>query len=87
MIQFHRGQREKGFLFRKITESLSKTFVKGTVDGIIVFVPSFQLKDELIAEKVKAGKKGTLTKTEEKKIESKKINVTDHDAKYMPPCP
>lgn len=42
-----------------------------------------QLKKEVIEEKVKAGKKDTLTKTEEKKIETKKINVTDHDAKYM----
>ena len=42
-----------------------------------------QLKDELIEKKIKADKKGILTKTEEKKIENKKINVTDHDAKYM----
>ena len=42
-----------------------------------------QLKNELIDKKVKAGKKGVLTKTEEKKIESKKINITDHDANYM----
>ena len=42
-----------------------------------------QLKDELIEKKIKADKKGILTKTEEKKIENKKINITDHDAKYM----
>ncbi len=42
-----------------------------------------QLKNDIIDKKVKAGKKGVLTKTEEKKIESKKINITDHDANYM----
>ncbi len=42
-----------------------------------------QLKNELIKKKTTAGKKGTLTKTEAKKIEAKKINITDHDAKYM----
>jgi transposase len=42
-----------------------------------------QLKNELIDKKVKAGKKGVLTKTEKKKIENKKINITDHDANYM----
>jgi len=42
-----------------------------------------QLKNELIDKKIKTGKKGVLTKTEEKKIESKKINITDHDANYM----
>ena len=38
------------------------------------------LKKELLEKKDKNGK---LSKTEEKKIESKKINITDHDAKYM----
>jgi transposase len=42
-----------------------------------------QLKSELIDKKIKAGKKGILTKTEEKKIASKKINITDKDANYM----
>lgn len=42
-----------------------------------------ELKKELIAKKIENGKKGTLTKTEEKKIENKKINITDHDANYM----
>lgn len=42
-----------------------------------------QLKNELIDNKVKTGKKGVLTKTEKKKIENKKINITDHDANYM----
>ena len=42
-----------------------------------------QFKNELIETKIKAEKKGILTKTEEKIIENKKINITDHDAKYM----
>ncbi len=42
-----------------------------------------QLKNELIEKKTTADKKGTLTKTEVKKIEAKKINITDHDAKFM----
>ncbi len=42
-----------------------------------------KLKNELIEKKVKDGKKGILTKTEEKKINNKKINITDHNAKYM----
>lgn len=42
-----------------------------------------KLRNELIEKKVKNGKKGVLTKTEEKKIKSKKINITDHDARYM----
>ena len=42
-----------------------------------------QLRKELIGKKIKKGKQGPLTKAEEKKIEKKKINITDHDAKYM----
>ena len=42
-----------------------------------------ELKNELIGKKNKNGKKGTLSKTEEKKIENRKINITDHDARYM----
>lgn len=42
-----------------------------------------QLKKNIIEKKVKADKKGVLSKTEEKKIENKKINITDHDANYM----
>ncbi len=42
-----------------------------------------ELKNELIEKKNKPGKEGTLSKTEEKKIENKKINITDHDARYM----
>jgi len=42
-----------------------------------------RLKKELIEKKIKDGKKGILSKTEGKKIKSKKINITDHDAKYM----
>ena len=42
-----------------------------------------ELKNELIEKKNKNGKKGTLSKTEEKKVENKKINITDHDARYM----
>jgi transposase len=34
-------------------------------------------------EKNKNGKEGTLSKTEEKKIGKRKINITDHDARYM----
>ena len=39
-----------------------------------------ELKNELIEKK---NKNGTLSKTEEKKIENRKINITDHDARYM----
>jgi len=42
-----------------------------------------KLRNELIGKRVKEGKKGILTKTEEKKVKNKKINITDHDAKYM----
>jgi len=42
-----------------------------------------ELKNELIGKKNKNGKKGTLSKTEEKKIKNRKINITDHDARYM----
>jgi transposase len=42
-----------------------------------------QLKKDLIEEKNKTGKNATLSKVEEKKIENIKINITDHDAKYM----
>jgi transposase len=42
-----------------------------------------ELKNELIKKKTENGKKGTLTKSEEKKIEKRKINVTDHDANFM----
>ena len=42
-----------------------------------------ELKDALIMEKVKNNKKGVLTKAEEKKIAKRKINITDHDARYM----
>lgn len=42
-----------------------------------------ELKKELIGKKGKTGKKVTFSKTEEKKIENIKINITDHDAKYM----
>jgi transposase len=42
-----------------------------------------ELKKELIGKKKKTGKKGTLSKTEGKKIENIKMNITDHDAKYM----
>jgi len=42
-----------------------------------------ELKKALIGKKGKTGKKGAFSKTEEKKIESIKINITDHDAKYM----
>jgi len=42
-----------------------------------------KLKKDLLEKKIKNGKKGILTKTEEKKIKSKKINITDHDANYM----
>ncbi len=42
-----------------------------------------ELKNIIIEEKIKNGKKGDLTKTDEKKIENKKINITDHDANYM----
>jgi transposase len=42
-----------------------------------------ELKNALIEEKNKNGKKGTLSKTEEKKIGNRKINITDHDARYM----
>ncbi len=42
-----------------------------------------ELKKELIGKKNKTGKKGTLSKTEEKKIKNMKINTTDHDARYM----
>jgi len=42
-----------------------------------------ELKNELIEKKIKNSKKGILSKSENKKIENKKINITDHDAKYM----
>ncbi len=42
-----------------------------------------ELKKKITNERIKDGKKDILTKTEEKKIENKKINITDHDAKYM----
>ena len=42
-----------------------------------------ELKEELIAKKIEKGKKGVLSKTEEKKVGNKKINITDHDANYM----
>ena len=42
-----------------------------------------KLKNELIEDKVRKDKKGILNKTKEKSIENKKINITDHDAKYM----
>ena len=42
-----------------------------------------KLKNDLLEKKITNGKKGILSKTEEKKIKSKKINITDHDANYM----
>jgi len=42
-----------------------------------------ELKNALIEEKSKNGKEGTFSKAEEKKIENRKINITDHDARYM----
>jgi len=42
-----------------------------------------KLRNEFIEKKNKNGKKGSLNKTEEKKIENRKINLTDHDARYM----
>ncbi len=42
-----------------------------------------ELKNQIIEEKITNSKKGVLTKTEEKKIEKRKINITDHDANYM----
>ena len=42
-----------------------------------------ELKNELIKGKNQNGKKGTLSKTEAKKIKNRKINITDHDARYM----
>ncbi len=42
-----------------------------------------ELKNALIEEKNKNGKEGILSKAEEKKIENSKINMTDHDARYM----
>ncbi len=42
-----------------------------------------ELKKEIIKKKVADGKKGTLNKTEVNRLENKKINITDHDARFM----
>jgi len=42
-----------------------------------------ELKKELVENRIKDGKKPTLTKAETKRIANKKINITDHDANYM----
>ncbi len=41
------------------------------------------LRKSLIDQRIKDGKTEKLTKAQEKKIEGKKINITDHDAQYM----